>query len=190
MDFLFTSVFLGLSLAFWLIAVVAFLTLTAYADSERFGRAILLLVPFGIFLLYLAGATPQEAWQTVVADPMAILRIFGYYIALGITYGVLRWVWTIFKVRRKLIAFRSRNGIEGPLSQDQREGFMASIGRRYDSLPLRVSQNKARITFWMMFWPISLPLSLRPVTRLFEMVYEQIGGALQSMSNRAFRDLT
>ena len=191
MDFLFAAAFLGLSPLFWIVAVIAFLTVTAYADDNKFSRSIALLFFFTPVLMYLGGVGLGSLWHNIVTDPLHVLSLVAQYIGIGILYATARWVLKVYLIRSKLIRFRRQNQITGKLSPSERQGFLSGIHESiYQSIPLRARDNKARITFWLMFWPVSLPISLRPITRFFEYLYRQISGAFQGISNYAFKDIS
>jgi hypothetical protein len=190
MDFLFATLFMGLSTLFWTATVISFLVLTALSEAEKYEKSLLLLAFVSVGLLYLGGSSATEAWNIVSASPLLILNYFALYVAVGLIYATIRWVWKIMSIRKKLIAFRIRKDIKGTLTDKQRQEFLGSIGMStHLALPLKVSKNRGRIIYWMMFWPISLPITIRPINRLFSAIYNRIGNAFQSMSDYAFKDL-
>lgn len=58
-------------------------------------------------------------------------------------------------------------------------------------LPLRVSENKARIISWMAYWPASMAWTVLddPFRRAMVAIFERIGGSLQRMSDRRFQGM-
>ena len=65
---------------------------------------------------------------------------------------------------------------------------VAGVG---DDFPPQVGTHKAKIMGWMMLWPAIMVWTMLtdPVRRVFEEIYDRIGGGLQAMSDRVFRDV-
>lgn len=65
------------------------------------------------------------------------------------------------------------------------------VGYDVDSLPLKVTKHKSRIMTWLAYWPFSAAWTLLndPLRHLYNFLYERIGGSLQAISNRVFRDI-
>ena len=123
----------------------------------------------------------RNAWS--VATKAAFVAA---YFAAGAMWGVVKWYFWLKKTKRKLMSFKSEhpNWTDSDLIRVIR---VAGIGGNF---PPDVSDHKAKIMGWMMLWPASMVWTMLndPVRRIFEEIYDRIGGGLQAMSDRVFQD--
>jgi len=145
---------------------------------------------FGILLylgaLYLWGDFNPFPWM--FAHPMEIFALAFLYVIAGTTWAVVKW--------RLFVKAKAHDCNRFKLEYQPGEGVKDLHGYLLDrtglsSLPPLVYDEKSRITRWMMWWPISLILTLidDPIQKIFTAIYDFIAKRLQSISDKAFKDL-
>ena len=179
-----------LGLWFWIIAAVAFISIMISIEWERFTVATpVAIVAIGL-LMWISRFHPLE-WLSANAGTLTIW--IAVYLTVGIFWGVVKWFFYLMAVRDDLMAYREKEGIEKgtSLNEEQKVNFIRLNRRGLTTIPPRASESKARITFWCIYWPFSMPWTLldEPVKRFFSFVFNRIVNLLQGMSNRLFKDI-
>jgi hypothetical protein len=127
------------------------------------------------------------------------------YLAVGVVWSFVKWFSYLISVRDRLkeakINFCNANGIplvngEGVIPPDMMTTFMtgytATGYARYHWKEGKVNatDNKGKITAWMMFWPYSLVGTLLndPVRRIVNFLFSNFKALYQRMVEYVFRD--
>ena len=195
--FAFAASLAGLGLIFWIVAFIALASLLAAKEGEHYKISAGITVGAFLVLLYLGGSTIKQAFFWVVNNPTTLVEYIFAYAVLGIVWSLVKWVFHLWRIRDRLIDYRQKENIKSgvSLNEDQRKAFFFYardiMGKTADSLPPRARENKARITSWMIYWPISMPWTLvnEPVKRFFTFAYYRLAGILEGISTRMFRGL-
>lgn len=183
----------ALGLWFWVIFTVAFLSIMISVETERFSITTPATVIAVGVLMWFTGFQPI-VWMK--ANGWTLATWVAIYFAVGVIWGVVKWFFYLVRVRDDLVAYRKEKGIPAgdALTEEARDHFIAYFmhGTGSKSIPPKAAQSKARITFWMIYWPFSMPWTLlnEPIKRLFNFLYNRIAGFLQGMSDRLFRDIS
>jgi hypothetical protein len=174
---------------FWIIAVVAFLTIMVSVEYEAFGFTTGAFIVSAAVLIWTTGVNPLT-W--VRDNQMLLLEIIGVYLVVGIIWGVVKYAFFLKGVQQRLREFRANRDITGPLPEQDRNTFFANERYRIKSLPPKVRDSKKQIIFWMTYWPFSMPWTVinEPVKKFFNYVYHKLAGMLQGMSDRLFKDIS
>lgn len=164
-------------------------------ENDRAGGAGISVVIFGLLLQFLGGV---DVFGTIWNNPVYILVFLALYLVAGTVWAVSKWYIFVKKIARKYREIKteflhSRKLEPGdPLDDKQRAELLRQArDSGIKEVPPRANSNKSRIIGWMVFWPISLVWSLLDdfVKELFTQVYDFIGGFLQRISNRVFKDI-
>jgi hypothetical protein len=201
---------------FWGLLGVVSLLIILSLEHEREGTACILTLGTLAAILFF-GNTGWLTW--LIENPWSTVGYIAGYLGVGVVYGVGKWWVYVRDVairhrarRREWLAsecdkLRDRTATGDDLEHARyqqalktgvipddikaewkkaREGW---YGRRI-AKPM-VSENKSRITGWMTWWPWSGLWTLinDPIRRFFNWAYDQLGGVLQAISDRAFKDI-
>lgn len=178
-------------IVFWIFAAVIVLALASLVHDEKPGRAaLLLIVSFALIVAF----TNIPIMDIVKNHPSYIGYGLGAYIAGAAIWALIKWrLFYLPKVFEKYEALRAnfikRRGLEeigtDPQVIADLKKFMADNYFNIDKVRA-VSQNKARITTWMFYWPFSLIATFFGdfLDRVFTTIYNGIHGLMQRMSDR------
>lgn len=184
---------------FWLATIIPFLFLILFVETESAGGAIFTIIAtFAAFVAF--GNKDIIPW--IAAHPLTILEYAGVYIAAGIVWGFVKWVFYVLRTRDQYEKFRktwiAENGdIDGDTYVDRlgskshtttRREMFQKVARSHGVLPPKADHNKGRIIFWMSYWPASAIWTLinDPITRLWKFVYNRLGALFEHISKAMF----
>ena len=170
---------------FWGLVALSAILMSELIDNARGARATLVAVVTLVVLSVLGDFNPLP-W--ILANPgMAVLLVLGYF-AVGAVWSVFKWYFYLVRLRRGVEQFRASNPhITDPNDLARR---LASQGLPYDEAP-QVRDYRGRILGWMMVWPGSVVWTLLndPVKWTFEWILDHMGGLMQRISDRVFRNM-
>jgi len=170
---------------FWILISISAIIMSELMDTDNPGWATVTAVITVAILAILGNFNPLEWLRT---NPMEVaFYVVSYFIA-GVMWGVTKWYFWLQKTKRKIMALKN----EHPNWTDTDLVRMMKVAGIWGDFPPKVGDHKAKIMGWMMLWPASMVWTVLndPVRRIFEEIYNRIGGGLQAMSNRVFRDIT
>lgn len=193
------------SIPFWILTAAALIAILVAVENEK-GFFATVSVGLYVGLLHLLGDANLIAWTREHWKLCATLAVA--YLIAGTVWGVVKWAFYTRKLaheteetylntkrnflRSKGIVFENLT-IEDPVPENLREAWRTYLRDDYSARqitmePPQVSQHKARIMGWMMFWPVSLTWTLLndPVRAAFQHIYASISSTLQEISNKAF----
>jgi hypothetical protein len=208
------SLFVFGSLWFWgLLAVASIILISCLEKGEEGGATF-------VFLATLAAVVflGNTGWLTyIIANPLSIGLFAGAYLLIGVGWGIIKWWIYLHDVsarnraeRYDWVAKRKAGLNETDDNYEEykaactlapkqwshtvKEAWKDYVDRHYYGKPIKkpmVSENKARITAWMTYWPWSALWTLLndPIRRFYRWTVNQLRGLLQGMSDKAFRDL-
>lgn len=185
------------------VLLVCFLMFLVEAEKGRL-TTLIVVVAVAVFLNvtktdprpWLAG----HVWQTA-AGVVA-------YLALGTGWSVIKWVATVARKARTYRDLRAdflrryELSTLGQMPADVAKEF-ADAMRRAGLVPRRarpapgdrwtpqVRDHRSLILMWMTYWPLSaVATALRdPIRRAFVAIYNRIGGWMQGLADRIYRDI-
>ncbi len=189
------------------IIVVALSILGWCIESDRVGLGTLLFIGSCV---YLGFATEWTMISIIVANIIPVVIGFLIYLGIGIIWAFFKWYLVIedFTTGLKvhIYNFKQKNNISGELGEDPEvlnalvgylanklsdfysSGFSISltIQEIADHASPKAVYNKARITAWIAYFPISMMWTLLhdAVRKLFNRIYKSISGSFQAMSDR------
>lgn len=188
---------------FWLIvaAVLGLLVLSVERD-DPFVATITMIGTIAFFTAF----TAFNPFTWVLANSGLILLLAVVYLVIGVAWTVAKWYFYNLNVASKLRRFKAEWTKANPLRPasshrdaetiaDYEYRFLCEarheLGLDIHEIPLKVSKNKSRIMTWLVYWPFSALWTLLndPIRHLYNFVYDRIGGTLQAISDRAFRDI-
>lgn len=188
---------------FWALLVVHTFVILALIEHEKAGWATITMIATFAVLHFFGDFNVVSA---AIHNPLTALAVVAGYFAAGTAWAVAKWWFYVGRCREQYdelkARFLERKGVAGPaipdalkkewkehLSQDYE--FGRRVGRRFssDSVIPKAGEHKGRITTWMCYWPWSMVWTLLSdwVKRLWNQIYLQIKGLLQSIANRQFR---
>ena len=112
------------------------------------------------------------------------LPVLGVYLAGGILYAILMWLFKAYKLRTRITGLADSKEL-GSVEMQRLRQVRYLYG--YDNVyPPKVSQNKGKLFGWALFWPIHLIYTMLHdvAVESFTWVYNKFGGMLQSVSDR------
>jgi hypothetical protein len=163
-------------------------------EMEKFGRATLLMLGVAAAVQFLGIV---DLWHGLLGHPVLVLEYALAYAGLGVVWSFFRWWrhlahWR-FDYQQVRDTWLKRNGFKSAadLSGEQLEKMLSSIGYNYRTVPT-ASSNKARITAWMVFWPLSvIGWALNePVKRAANALFNLFKGTYQRIADYMFKDFT
>lgn len=181
---------------FWLLTLVAFVASVGSMSSQKIGRTVLVLMGYLALVVLFTNADPMS-W--VKTNWLLCLYGAGAYLAAGVVYMIIRWqifsskVATLYSQIRDSFLAKSDNanilqtpkGKEELLEAVRRDYKMTDLG---GSVPLLVRRNKARLSTWIIFWPISATEYLLGdlLTDVINGIVQAFSGMMQRMTDRKF----
>lgn len=183
-----------LGFAAWAVILLGLIAIVVGVENERYSLSTVALLIGGSLLVFLTGGTFGGVYHSIADNLDKVVNVVLLYAGIGIAWGVVKWFFYLMRVRDALVAYRKENDITGPLTDKQKSDFKSynrSIVGYSQEIPPRASDNKGRVTYWMIWWPFSMPWTLinEPVKRFFNFVYYRIAGLLQGMSDRLFKGI-
>jgi hypothetical protein len=207
--------FLGFSLIIWIVLIVVSLALIVSIECELTPPSIFLSLLAGA-LIFTNAYQPLE-W--VMSHPfLTALYVLGY-LSVGVGYSLYRWYDVIVQAKKRYYARRKfwlldrlkskkeayaplrplykealESGVLNPSIKESWQAYLRdSIGsstRRRILKPM-ASENKSRITSWILSWPWSglWDLIHKPIRYIVETIYETISGTLQKMADAGFSEI-
>lgn len=168
---------------FWALIAISAIIMSELVDTDRPGWATFTAIATVAILAVVGNFNPLVWFRT---HPEEVIFCVAAYFAAGVMWGVVKWYFWLQKLKRQLIAFKNEH--PGWSEMDVARIFRSS--GTSGELPPQVGDHKAKIMGWMMLWPASMVWTMLndPVRRVFEEIYDRIGGGLQAMSNKVFRD--
>lgn len=193
------------------IIVVALSIMAWCIESDRVGLGTLLFIGSCV---YLGFATDWTFISIAIANLVPVLIAFGVYLVIGIIWAFFKWYLVIEEsntsLKVVLYNFRQTKEYTGPKNSENADysGCMKDLfeylednissvySHWFDSkttiqdvalkLAPQASDNKARITGWIAYFPISMMWTLLhdAVRKLFNRIYKAISGSFQTMSNK------
>jgi len=166
---------------FWVLLAIASITMSEMLDHDSPGYATVVALVTAAVIVFFGGFNPIS-W--IKANPTDFgLYAVGYFVA-GTLWSVFKWYFWLLNIRRKIMEYKAVYPL-ATRSDLYNEGLPTDF-------PPQVSKYKSRILGWMMLWPASMVWTVinDPVRHIFEWIYDHIGGGMQAISNRVFRDVT
>ncbi len=149
---------------FWTILTLASMVIIACIENEHYKTPSIVAIILGV--LY---------WKDIAIAPWQTIAIIAGVFAIG---GV---IWSAFKwyrhVQKTVDKYKENCGVV--LSEHRMMTLKSEVS---------VSQNKARITGWIAFWPWSLFWTL--TGDFFNMLYDSMVGVYQGITNRGISKFT
>lgn len=184
---------------FWVLAAIFVVTLLIGLEKEN--GSFLTIATIVFFVAWYMFGDFGNVLTYIVQNPFSILFAIGVYLAAGAVWGVTKWWFFVNGMAREIQSakrkfFEVQHNLPYTADAVIPEALKAQWKRFLDhevkinlkSLPPKVSENKSRITTWMIYWPVSAIWTLvnDPVVRAFHAIYERLGGLMQNISNSAF----
>lgn len=174
---------------FWIIVGVVALILAAQINDEKVGWATVTLL--GTIALIVAFT--NAPLKTLADHPIYILYGFLAYLGVAVVWATIKWrAFYLPKIFDAYEAYRdqwlnSRQLNDMPADTKIREEFAKNARERgVDVSRTRMAtNNKARITTWMFFWPFSLLETFFGdfLSQVFTTLYKMVAGLFQRMSD-------
>lgn len=163
-----------------LVIIIAILIgLTALAETDNGGIGFwCLVVLLGAceFWLFKGCLTPLFVY---VKDNPGVV-VFGAvsYLVLGVLWSFFRWYVYLKDYKRA-----KQEALKAELTYNKTA--VVRISEDY----INPSNNKSRLISWMGYWPLSVSWFLvnKPVTRLYNWIFEKVSATYQQISNSVFK---
>jgi fatty acid desaturase len=155
---------------FWLLIVVSMTSIIALIENEQNVIADIIFVVTMLALYKLGcGTALATIGMWVAAHWFYSILIFLGYLLAGTAYSFIKWFIFLEDGRARIIREKSY--------------FYES-----DWLP---SENKSRITHWMIYWPLSgiWTMISNPVAKAFNRIFYRLESVYLKMSNKIMADL-
>jgi len=207
----FAAFFILGSAWFWVGSVGLFILILALEENDRHFWAGLSLLAF-VFLMERSGAI------SIFSSPLIVLKWGAVYMAAGAGWSFVKWFSFLHKQSDKLQKLKlewltkSNNGLldrkstfEGrtdhlavevgtKIPKEQMDSYRnylyenGYLARSHNPLIPQISDNKARITSWIVWWPWSALWTILndPIRRLAEFIYNRLQTTYQAIANRVF----
>lgn len=195
-----TNALAGLSLL-WLIPLsLVIIGSTVYAVyQDEFYPPIVGIIG-SLFALHFWSSVP--VLDFILTNYVLILKYTIYYFSVGLVWSFIKWYFFLLKARDKYqkhkkefldklmkkeahVAEDAKNGKINPAYQKE---WLSDV-RIYKLVP-KASDNKARITTWMMYWSFSMIGTLLGdwLTQLWNALYNLFGNLYDKITKLVFGD--
>lgn len=182
---------------FWALLGAVLVGLVAAVDKDESFIASVLTLGTLVFLTLFTTFNPF-AWVWANSGLVILLAIG--YVLVGIVYSGAKWVLWNYTISRKLKAYKPdwmkaqpRRDYESLADYEARffETAKYKLNLPSDEISPRVRNNKSRIMTWMVYWPFSFVWTVLkdPFRIVYDLAYAWMGGTLQSLSDRVYRDV-
>jgi hypothetical protein len=183
-------------LVFWVLIALVTLVMAAQVERDRIGWAGITLV---VTVTAIIGLTNSPIPALIKQHPIYLLYGFLGYLALAAVWAVIKWrcffLPALFDryddIRSRFLETAGPNQTalkEFPADPAVRDRFerrseVAILNINHKRM---VSNNKVRVTSWMIYWPFSLLGTFFGdfLYRVFTAIYKGIANMLQGMSNQ------
>ena len=185
---------------FWALVVAEITLLFIFVEYENGIGATISLAVFGALLQWFGGV---DLVSYAKEHPIYLAGALLSYFVFGMVWGIIKWRWFCIDLKNEFKEIREEwlrghgsddvNNVPDTLRKDW-DSYMNTHYYRGDNNPAQVpsvKQNKARITRWMSFWPVSFTWSLFDdvVKRIFWEIYNKIAKFLQRMADDIYSDV-
>ncbi len=168
---------IGSGWVFWALMVLFIIVATPFIESDE--SEVPLLGPFltlviiGAILYFTNRALGiNERLIDIVQHPVRPLFYLGVYIIAGIIWSFIKWY-------QLLLRFKNAD------SHNRSYRFKTAV---VDGIKIPVAaENKARLTSWLMFWPLSL--TWFAVHKPFTSIYEWLADSYNRIARSVLKDL-
>lgn len=170
---------------FWLLLAISAIITSELTDNDSPGWATITAIGTVAALAVLGDFNPIELLK---ANPLGAVYFIAAYFVAGTAWSVTKWFFWLRKARAAILEMQS----EFP-SMDHYSMRTRLRERRLPiEFPPKAGDHKGRIIGWMALWPASMVWTMinDPVRSAFETIYDSIGGALQGISNKVFKDVS
>ena len=168
---------------FWVVLAIASIIASEMLDTSHPGYATFVVVVTLVGLSVLGNLNPI-GWLS--HNPWSALWYIIAYFGVGSLWCVGKWAFWLNKSKRKIQEIRAEypNKALSELSYTLRSRNLPV------SFPPKVGDYKSRIIGWMALWPASMVWTVLndPVRLICEEIYACLGGLMQRISNRIFKD--
>ncbi len=193
---------------FWVLGVIAFFVIMAFAECDRYFFSFLTLAIF-VGLMEYAGSV--NIIQTMMASPLRSAEWVVVYFVLGGVWSFVKWYSFVSnKARDVLVVFdkwkkenptvdwlATMGSFKGTPLEDNLIKYLNANGvLRYTSYGLdnvlpSASDNKDRLVSWIIWWPTSVVWTVinDPIRRLANWMYERLQSTYTRITTFAFRKL-
>ena len=177
------------TIGFWIMASVAIILILTCIEFKKGAAATVVAIGAALALQFYGG---MDIFGAIKQHPMNVIYYVLGYGALGAAVAVFKW-WrycmeNVRKYKEAKAEFIDDGGNieEWPRKRDQ--GDYHGIKFVFEPVARR---HKAVITMWMTYWPLVLVWTVinDPVRKFFQMIHDYLGGLLQSISNRSFKNV-
>lgn len=190
---------------FWFWAPIVFLLICTFTGVYREhswfpGLSLAILVAF------FAVATEYNPFAFMYYHPFeGGMYVLGYLIAGAIWGGIIKWYFYLLNRRDeareiKLEWAKSSTGLGDDdftewlserVNGNRNSSKISVYGYKASSYPPKVLENKARILFWISYWPFSVFWTVLndPLRRIAIAIFNVLSKIMQRMSNRVFKDI-
>jgi hypothetical protein len=161
--------------------ILLFLFLTEYDGGANVGFSTTLLLAV---LILLQVFTYVKPFTFMLGNWITSASIMAGYFVAGALYVWVKW-YSYYTTAIRLI-----NEYREKYSHVTLNDAAYAVGYR-NSVPFKVSDHKAMIFSWILYWPLSITWTLLndPVRRFVNFIYNSIASSLQRMSDSAFEKL-
>lgn len=197
---------------FWTICAATFFLIMVFSENEKNFFAFITL---GVFIVLMEWSDAVSIFGTIASDPWFIVKWTLVYFAIGSAWSILKWfsfvrnkAESFGEYKLKYIEQINKNGkdrdgdewVDIPVaantsipksSMDDFEEFLNRKGYKAYSEGMipAASENKDRITTWIVWWPTSALWTLinDPIRKLAEKLYASLQGVYSKISQQAFK---
>jgi hypothetical protein len=160
----------------WIISIGCFIWLIIAVEKHSWISSLICAVLYIVFMQFLA---KSDLFGHVIKHPLATFLYILSYFVIGFTWSFVKWWLFVGKLMEKraqlnkkfLNEYKTRNRESEMNSKDMKEKWATEL--RYADLDkTSISENKTKISVWVMYWPISLIWSL--VDDLIKKIIKQL----------------
>lgn len=179
------------SMLFWVGLVLSYLVYYAVKEDEFWPPLIGVIVGFAV--LHFFSSVPVLTY--VKANYVQILTYGAYYMGIGIIWSFVKWYLFLIKKKKEYTTLRSdflrKNKLSSLANMPEEVGAAWGRELRYKNFPPKASDNKSRITTWMVYWAFSMLGTFLGdfLTQFFDTIYRMFGNLYDRMTNLVWKDM-
>ena len=179
----------------WIFVAIEVVVPIALVEIDQTVMSVCSILIFGV-ALQLFGVI--DVLKIVQENPLHLLVLFVVYFIIGVIWSVVKWYFYVKKIAEEYsstkIKFLEDSG--ATTTSELTQEFLISLRRKLrfvsEDVPPKASKNKSRIIRWMVFWPVSIILTITRdmVISVVEKIFDIAKNNLQRISDYVFKDIT
>jgi len=182
---------------FFIFTIICVISLFYFVETEKIARSILTV---GFYTIFLQFVVKVDVFSSIIQNPIKSLLILLLYFFIGFVWSFVKWFMYVNKqalmIKIERTEFLKRHSdkhcltitLDTPIPEDLLSTWRHS--KSYIRKPI-VHENKARISHWVIYWPISVIWSLLNdfIRKTIDIIVLKIKFVYEKITSNAFKTI-